>query len=88
MPIRVKCTQCGRRLVAPDTLAGKKAKCPKCGTIMPVPKPEPKQPASDEDEFSLKPLDELPKRDDGLEDDVWDWSGDEPGTYGVSRDGA
>ena len=38
MPISVKCSDCGKSLKAPDSLAGKKAKCPDCGAIVPIPK--------------------------------------------------
>ena len=36
MPISVSCT-CGARLQVRDDAAGKKAKCPKCGAVLPVP---------------------------------------------------
>ena len=39
MPIEVKCAKCGKSLKAPDTMAGKKAKCPGCGSIVVVPEP-------------------------------------------------
>ena len=38
MPIKVACS-CGQNLAAPDTLAGKKAKCPKCGRLITIPSP-------------------------------------------------
>lgn len=38
MPIKVKC-RCGKILSAPDTLAGKKAKCPECNQIIQIPTP-------------------------------------------------
>lgn len=38
MPISVSCLECGKGLKAPDALAGKKAKCPGCGAIVPIPK--------------------------------------------------
>ncbi|GIW94359.1 MAG: hypothetical protein KatS3mg110_2400 [Pirellulaceae bacterium] len=38
MPIVVTC-QCGQKLSAPDSLAGKKARCPKCGAVLAVPAP-------------------------------------------------
>lgn len=47
MPIRVACPNCGNVLGAPDAAAGKKGKCPKCGTIIPIPAPPP--PAAAED---------------------------------------
>jgi hypothetical protein len=37
MPIRFVCHSCGRQLNAPDNLAGRKAKCPSCNTIVPIP---------------------------------------------------
>jgi DNA-directed RNA polymerase subunit M/transcription elongation factor TFIIS len=37
MSISVKCQDCGKGLKAPDTLAGKKAKCPQCGAVVPIP---------------------------------------------------
>ncbi len=37
MPISITCQECGKGLRAPDGLAGKKAKCPQCGTVIPVP---------------------------------------------------
>lgn len=35
----VACPACQKRIKAPDSAAGKKAKCPSCGTIMMLPKP-------------------------------------------------
>ena len=32
MPIQVTCNSCNSRLKAPDEAAGRKLKCPKCGT--------------------------------------------------------
>ncbi len=40
MPIIVSC-KCGKRFRAPDELAGKKAKCSGCGTVLVVLRPEP-----------------------------------------------
>jgi len=37
MPISVTCDACGKTLKAPDTSAGKKAKCPGCSTVIQVP---------------------------------------------------
>jgi uncharacterized RDD family membrane protein YckC/predicted RNA-binding Zn-ribbon protein involved in translation (DUF1610 family) len=39
MPIEVKCAKCGKGLKAPESMAGKKAKCPGCGSIVVVPQP-------------------------------------------------
>jgi uncharacterized Tic20 family protein len=36
MPISVACPTCGAKLKAPDTAVGKKIKCPKCGSLIPV----------------------------------------------------
>jgi len=38
MPITLKCG-CGKQLKVRDELAGKKARCPVCGTIIPIPLP-------------------------------------------------
>ena len=37
MPINMSCPSCGKSLSAPDTAAGKKARCPSCANIMTVP---------------------------------------------------
>jgi len=37
MPIEFRCSACSRLLRTPDESAGKKAKCPQCGTIVDVP---------------------------------------------------
>jgi hypothetical protein len=39
MPISVVC-ECGAKLNAPDTSAGKRVKCPKCAAVLTVPAPE------------------------------------------------
>lgn len=40
MPISVTCTACLYETKVPDSAAGMKGKCPKCGSIVRVPKPE------------------------------------------------
>jgi hypothetical protein len=40
VPIAVTCPTCHARTKAPDAAAGRKAKCPKCGSTVPVPVPE------------------------------------------------
>jgi hypothetical protein len=40
MPIKVAC-QCGQRFAANDALAGKRVKCPKCGGVLAIPRPQP-----------------------------------------------
>jgi hypothetical protein len=37
MPIQFRCKQCGRKVQAPDSAAGRRAKCPDCQSIMIVP---------------------------------------------------
>lgn len=37
MPIPIQCPACGTKLQAPDQVAGKKVKCPKCGQVVAVP---------------------------------------------------
>lgn len=39
MPIEFRCTQCDKLLRTGDDTAGKQAKCPECGAVMPVPVP-------------------------------------------------
>ena len=55
MPITCKCPQCGKRLKAADSAAGKKAKCPDCGGAVPIPARKAPPPA-DDDEFDLQRL--------------------------------
>jgi predicted RNA-binding Zn-ribbon protein involved in translation (DUF1610 family) len=40
VPIKVTCAGCGVTLTAPDSSAGKRAKCPKCGGAIEIPAPE------------------------------------------------
>jgi hypothetical protein len=42
MPIKVAC-QCGQQFAARDELAGKRAKCPQCGTVLTIPQPRASQ---------------------------------------------
>ena len=41
MPIEFRCTRCNKLLRTGDDTAGKQAKCPECGTVMPIPGPVP-----------------------------------------------
>jgi hypothetical protein len=50
LPIVVTCASCATRIKAPDSAAGKKVKCPKCATPVPVPAPD------------VEPLDEPDER--------------------------
>jgi hypothetical protein len=54
MPISLKCS-CGQSLRAKDELAGKKAKCPACGSIQNVPEPE-YELVEDEEVFDVEPV--------------------------------
>lgn len=38
MAIEFRCTQCGSLLRTPDETAGKMAKCPSCGQVLPIPR--------------------------------------------------
>jgi phage FluMu protein Com/uncharacterized membrane protein len=48
MPIEFRCTACNKLLRTPDDTAGKQAKCPECGALMPIPVPagQPRPPAA------------------------------------------
>jgi hypothetical protein len=39
MPISMQCPTCGKKLNAPDSAAGKRARCPQCKTIVTLPSP-------------------------------------------------
>ena len=41
MSIVFECPSCGKRAQAPDELAGKKARCPQCQTVIQVPQAGP-----------------------------------------------
>ena len=46
MAIRFKCTKCSHSLQVPDEHVGRKAKCPNCGQILPVPAAAQAQPSA------------------------------------------
>jgi len=48
MPIRVTC-QCGHSLAAPDSMAGKSGKCPKCQQLLKIPAANPAAPGKSQD---------------------------------------
>jgi ribosomal protein S27E len=54
MPIQVNCKSCKAKLKLGDHLAGKKIKCPKCATVLLVPKPEDEE--EREQRFSEAPI--------------------------------
>lgn len=49
MPISVLCPECDAPVNAPDSAAGKRAKCPKCGGVMILPGGEEEAPPPDEE---------------------------------------
>lgn len=46
--IRFSCDSCGRGFRAPESHAGKKGRCPKCSTVVRIPRPEPETPENGE----------------------------------------
>ncbi len=60
MAIEFPCTGCGNQLSVPDEAVGKRARCPKCQTVVSVPDQSPAADAGTDDEFRLKPLDNPP----------------------------
>lgn len=74
MPIHVTCSSCQSEFNAPDSAAGKRTKCPKCGGVIEIPAPMPvddvleaeEQPVGpfDDDDFEVEPPPELPAEDD------------------------
>lgn len=55
MPISFRCSnvECNRAIKAPDHAAGRRAKCPACGTVLTVP-------AAEAEALTLRPLDDDP----------------------------
>lgn len=56
MPIPVVCPTCATKLRAPDNMAGRNAKCPKCGTAVAVPSPVQQVPEFAHPEPPLQPV--------------------------------
>ncbi|MCI0455800.1 MAG: DUF1559 domain-containing protein [Gemmataceae bacterium] len=46
MPILLTCPGCTKTLKAPDSVAGRKVKCPQCGTVLDVPAPAAEPPTA------------------------------------------
>ncbi|HWB07701.1 MAG TPA: PrsW family glutamic-type intramembrane protease [Pirellulales bacterium] len=61
MPISVACPQCAKTLRAPDTHAGKRARCPNCKAVVSVPPAEAPAAAADDDTYGIS-QEELPVR--------------------------
>jgi hypothetical protein len=60
MPITLKCG-CGKHLKVRDELAGKRARCPGCGTILPVPSPITRQPLVRQEKLVPQAAEEEPE---------------------------
>ena len=58
MAIAFKCTSCDKMIEAPDSLAGRRIKCPKCKQAVRVPD----QKAPEEETLTVAPLDEEEER--------------------------
>lgn len=59
MKITVNCDKCGKRLKAPESMAGKRAKCSQCGAIVTIPMPKDE---SDDTAFELQVIEEAPTK--------------------------
>lgn len=67
MPIKFQCTQCQSSIKAPDTHAGKKLPCPKCGQALSVPTTKSTQASTPATSSSTAPQ-EQPPTDPALPD--------------------
>src|SRR5262245_63953093 len=81
MPINVQCPNCNRQLGVPDTLVGKKVKCPSCQTVFTAEQPGaapavPPPPPPLEEEEPVAPRPTSPRRRDRAEDGGPSPSGD------------
>jgi hypothetical protein len=68
MPISCECPECGKRLKAADSAAGKKAVCPGCGAAVRIPLPE--SPDLAGDEFNIHDVDVSSGIDEIVDDRV------------------
>jgi hypothetical protein len=64
MPISVQCPGCSAKLNAPDAAAGKRVKCPKCQTAVPIPAADPIEAAEVVDDPSPPPARRKPEPGD------------------------
>jgi predicted Zn finger-like uncharacterized protein len=78
MPEIVQCSECQRKLKVPDSLLGKRVKCPTCGTTFtaggdappaPAPAPTPARRPREEEEYEEKPARPRRGRDEDEEDE-------------------
>jgi predicted RNA-binding Zn-ribbon protein involved in translation (DUF1610 family) len=58
VPIVVTCPTCHRQFKAPDTAAGKKAKCPQCGGVIQIPAAAPEEEIVDAEAEPRSPFDD------------------------------
>jgi hypothetical protein len=58
MPIQVTCPSCSGSFKAPDSAAGKKAKCPKCASVIEIPGSEPAEEILDAEEALPPPTED------------------------------
>lgn len=68
MPISVQCPSCSAKLNAPDAAAGKRVKCPKCQTVVPIPAADPIEAAEVVDEPAPPPVKRKPEPADEPDD--------------------
>lgn len=83
MAIDLSCSGCSTRLTVPDSAAGKAAKCPRCGAIVPVPGVVEATLVSHPPEPEPQPTrgkDEPPRKRHGRNDDADDGDDDRPRT--------
>src|SRR5262245_16204542 len=67
MPLAVACPSCSARVTAPDRLAGKTVKCPKCHVAFTLPTPDPGFEVIEDDEpVVAKPKVKPPAADAGF----------------------
>jgi hypothetical protein len=74
MPIKFLCPN-GHQLTAPDNLAGKPGKCPKCNTPFVVPKPEEEEEAEAPPEAAAAPTEESPAAEPSSAETIGQGSG-------------
>jgi predicted RNA-binding Zn-ribbon protein involved in translation (DUF1610 family) len=67
VPIQVVCSSCHSKFNAPDSAAGKKTKCPKCGGVIEIPTPKP---AAVDDVLDAEEAPRTPFTDEDFEDPV------------------
>ena len=67
--VRFNCEHCGQKIRVPETIAGKKGKCPKCKNIVIIPKPETavsstsETSSSDVTDFDIDSILDMPQKD-------------------------